>query len=108
MKPNSVFVITGGASGIGLATSRKVIAEGHRVAICELNMDGARAACEALGGNAKAFELDVRDTAAWERVLDQVWAEYGAVDVHINNAGLIYTKYVNDTSHGRREFSWFG
>ncbi len=98
MKPNSVFLITGGASGIGLATSRKVIAEGHRVAICELNMDGARAACEELGANAKAFALDVRDTAAWERVLDQVWAEYGEVDVHINNAGLIYTKYVNDTS----------
>jgi NADP-dependent 3-hydroxy acid dehydrogenase YdfG len=96
MKANSVFVITGGASGIGLCTGRKVVAEGHRVAICDYNMDAARAACEELGENAKAFELDVRDLAAWERVLDQLWAEYGAIDVFMNGAGVIYTKFVND------------
>ncbi len=98
MKSNAVFVITGGASGIGLATGRKVIAQGHRVAILDVNMDAARAACSELGDNAKPFELDVRDTAAWERSLDQVWAEFGEVDVHVNNAGLIYTKYVKDTT----------
>lgn len=96
MKPNSVFTITGGASGIGLCTARKAIGEGHRVAICEIDMDAARRACGELGENAKPFELDVRDVGGWARALDAIWAEYGQVDFHVNNAGVIYTKYVND------------
>jgi NADP-dependent 3-hydroxy acid dehydrogenase YdfG len=98
MKPNSVFVITGGASGIGKTAGKKIIGQGHRIAICDLNMDGARKTCEELGPSAKPFEFDVRDKTAWSDTLDAIWSEYGGVDVLINGAGLIYTKYVNDTS----------
>lgn len=42
------------------------------------------------------MQLDVRDPAAWERVLDETWEKLGGVDVLVNNAGLIHTGWVNE------------
>ena len=53
-------LVTGGASGIGAATCRRLAAEGARVAVTDVNLDGAREVAGEIDG--AAFELDVRST----------------------------------------------
>ena len=53
-------LVTGAGSGIGAATSRRLAAEGARVAVTDVNLDGARAVAAEI--DAAAFELDVRST----------------------------------------------
>ena len=74
-------LVTGGASGIGAATCRRLAAEGARVAVTDMNLDGAREIADEIGGD--AYELDVRSYDAARGVVEQV----GDVDVLVNNAG---------------------
>src|ERR1700704_356553 len=77
--------VTGGASGIGAATARRLAAEGARVAIGDLNADGAREGAGGLGGFACA--LEVTDTASVRAAVDAAVRELGEIDVLVNNAG---------------------
>src|SRR6201999_3634859 len=78
-------LVTGGASGIGAATARRLAAEGARVAVGDLNLDGAREVAAELDGF--ATELDVTDTASVGRAVAAVTDAVGAVDILVNNAG---------------------
>ncbi|CAM5406083.1 3-hydroxybutyrate dehydrogenase [Leifsonia shinshuensis] len=76
-------LITGGASGIGLACAEAFAAAGARVTIADLNGDAARAAADRLGGD--AWEVDLSDTAALGDLrLD--------TDILVNNAGLQHVR----------------
>jgi 2-hydroxycyclohexanecarboxyl-CoA dehydrogenase len=77
--------VTGGASGIGAATARRLAAEGARVAIGDLNEDGAREVAGELDGFACA--LEVTDTASVRAAVDAAVRELGEIDVLVNNAG---------------------
>ena len=81
-----VAIITGGASGIGLATAHRFAAEGARVVIADLDeATGQRAADEVRG----VFRtVDVADEASVNALFDGVAAELGAVDIAFNNAGI--------------------
>ena len=78
-------VVTGGASGIGLATCRRLAQEGARVAILDLQREAAEAAAKELGGF--AFEVDVADAAAVERAMQGAAHQLGGLDLLFNNAG---------------------
>lgn len=81
-----IAIITGGASGIGLATARRFAAEGATVVIADLDPDaGARAATE-VGGVFRP--VNVADEASVDALFDGVAAEFGAVDIAFNNAGI--------------------
>ena len=81
-----IAIITGGASGIGLATARRFAAEGATVVIADLDPDaGARAAME-VGGVFRP--VNVADEASVDALFDGVAAEFGAVDIAFNNAGI--------------------
>ncbi len=84
-----VVAITGAARGIGRATAAALIREGAKVAIGDIDADLARGTAEELGPQASAFALDVTDRASFEAFLDAVEAEVGAVDVLVNNAGIM-------------------
>lgn len=75
-----VAVVTGGASGIGAATSSLLLQRGARVAVLDLATDGAPAGTLAL-------TCDVADGAAVEAAVAAVVAAYGGIDVLVNNAG---------------------
>jgi len=83
-------IVTGGASGIGRAIAEACAREGARVAVVDLNGDGARetvAAIEKAGGAAAAWRVDITDVAAVDRMTDEVAARWGGVHVLVNCAG---------------------
>lgn len=86
-----VCLVTGAAQGIGGAIATRLSELGGSVAVADINAEGARAKAESLeqaGLSAKAVTLDVRDTAGIETVVGELEAEWGPVDVLVNNAGL--------------------
>ncbi len=81
-----VVLVTGGASGIGRAAVAAFAAEGARVAIADLNAEGAAAAAAAHAG-AFAVPMDVSDPEAVAAGVSEVIAETGGIDVLVNVAG---------------------
>jgi NAD(P)-dependent dehydrogenase (short-subunit alcohol dehydrogenase family) len=81
-------VITGGNSGIGLATARLFVAEGARVAIIGRNPQTLDAAAKELGKGAVALNADVSDYAAMEKALADAHGGLGGFDVLFANAGI--------------------
>jgi NADP-dependent 3-hydroxy acid dehydrogenase YdfG len=96
MKPASVFLITGAANGIGRATADLVVEQGHKVAICDIDADGAAELAGTLGEASYPLQLDVRSETDWAEALDLCWKRFGGVDVVVNNAGLIHNGFVRD------------
>jgi 2-hydroxycyclohexanecarboxyl-CoA dehydrogenase len=80
-----VALVTGGASGIGAATARRLAAEGARVAIGDLDEGGARDVAAEI--DAFATHLDVADTASTRAAATAVAESVGPIDVLVNNAG---------------------
>ena len=78
-------LVTGGASGIGAATCRRLAAEGARVAVTDVNLQGARAVADEIDG--AAFELDVRSTESIAAAVAGAESELGPIDALVNNAG---------------------
>ena len=81
-----VAVVTGGASGIGLATVRRLAAEGARIVIGDLDPAAGKAAADEVGGLFVA--TDVTDQVAVENLFRQAFDTYGSVDIAFNNAGI--------------------
>ncbi len=81
-----VAIITGGASGIGLATAHRFAAEGARVVIADLDEATGQRAADDVGGVFRT--VDVADEASVNALFDGVAAELGAVDIAFNNAGI--------------------
>ena len=86
---DKVCVVTGGASGIGLATARALAAEGGRVAVADIDEAAAGRAAGGLGGRAAAFAVDVTDEASVERLYADVVERFRRLDVCHNNAGIL-------------------
>jgi len=85
MLEDKVALVTGGASGIGASTARRLAAEGARVAVADLNEDGAREIARELDG--LACVVDVADAASVREGVAFVERELGPVEVLVNNAG---------------------
>ncbi len=84
-------IVTGAASGIGLATAQQLAREGARVAIWDLNEEGAKAAAEELnraGLQAIASKVDVSKRADIDAAVVVVHEKFGPVSILVNNAGI--------------------
>lgn len=84
-------VVTGGASGIGLAISQFLARDGADVAIWDLNGDAARKAADdinASGGSAMACEVDVSSRASVDAAAQAVREKFGPLQILVNNAGV--------------------
>ena len=85
---NKTALITGGNSGIGLATAKLFVAEGARVAITGRNKATLEAAARELGPNAIAIEADATDIAATEAAVKTAVEKFGKLDIVFANAGI--------------------
>jgi NAD(P)-dependent dehydrogenase (short-subunit alcohol dehydrogenase family) len=88
-----VAIITGGAGGIGQAMARRMIRDGHRLALLDVDGDAAARAAEAINQEAGtngvlAVGGDVTDPAACELAIGKVSDVFGQVDIVVNNAGF--------------------
>ncbi|MBO1075855.1 SDR family NAD(P)-dependent oxidoreductase [Roseomonas marmotae] len=82
-----VALVTGGASGIGLATAGVLARRGWRVVISDINAEACESAARGIGAGAVPF--DVVDEAATEAAIERIEAEFGPVEALMANAGLI-------------------
>jgi NAD(P)-dependent dehydrogenase (short-subunit alcohol dehydrogenase family) len=84
-----VALITGGASGIGLATAQVFAREGASVVIADLNVKAGEAAVREIGGQTVFEAGDVTKSADCERIVQRVVREFNGIHVLFNNAGTI-------------------
>lgn len=83
-----VALITGGSSGIGLATAKRFVAEGARVFITGRRADELARAAQGIGDQVMAFQGDVSVLSELDRLFDFVKVEAGHIDVLFANAGV--------------------
>jgi NAD(P)-dependent dehydrogenase (short-subunit alcohol dehydrogenase family) len=96
-----VAVITGAASGIGLATARLFAREGARLSLGDVDEKAGRRAAEGIetdGGRADFVPTDVTSSDDVQRLIGGAVERYGKLDIIFNNAGIALTKPIPDTS----------
>lgn len=87
-----VAAVTGGASGIGLATVHRLASEGAAIAVIDRDRQGAQAAAreiDSAGGRALSLEADVTQSADLRRAFIAAAEKFGKLDVVVNSAGII-------------------
>ncbi len=86
-----VGVVTGGGSGMGRAICRRLAAQGHRIAVLDVNFASAEQVAEEIetqGARARAVPVDVSDRASVDAALDSVRSVYGPVEILVTSAGI--------------------
>lgn len=94
-----VALITGGASGIGLATAIAFLEEGAKVAIADISEENGRRALELIdkkGHNVLFIKADISKEADVKRIIDETVTKFGKLDILFNNAGIWIDKKVED------------
>jgi 2-hydroxycyclohexanecarboxyl-CoA dehydrogenase len=84
---DKVAIVTGAGQGIGKAIAEKLGAEGATVAVTDVNEATAKETAAAIGGGTLAGHTDVTDPNSVEVTVEQVRAQFGRIDVLVNNAG---------------------
>src|SRR6516225_6562914 len=95
-------LVTGAASGMGRATAHVFAAEGANVGVTDHDSDGAQAVANeiaARGGSAKAWKLDVAKADEVKRVIGDVAAQFGGLDIIVNNAGISLRVAIDDEAY---------
>jgi NAD(P)-dependent dehydrogenase (short-subunit alcohol dehydrogenase family) len=93
---DKVAIVTGGARGLGAAIAAELDSEGARVVVTDIDGDGARATAETLTSGESAA-VDVRDDAAVAKLVEDVVARHGSLDIMVANAGIATVSSVVDT-----------
>lgn len=98
---DKVALVTGAARGIGLATARRFLADGWRVALLDIDGDSLKAGHASLGdsGRTMAITADVSDATAVAEAVKQVARQFGRLDALVNNAGIAVFKPVLETTY---------
>ena len=98
---NKVAVITGGAQGIGRAIALGMAQEGAKVVVADLQSEKARsvaAEVKMLGGESLSFEVNVADEFSVKKLAEATFADFGRIDILVNDAGVYLKSSVVDMS----------
>lgn len=98
-----IALVTGAAQGLGLAISRRLVAEGAKVVMTDINADGVRAQAEMINadhaGRAVGLAQDVSDEQRWQDVMRETGEIFAGLHILVNNAGIGFTGTVEQTSY---------
>lgn len=98
-------IVTGAGSGFGAGIARRFAAEGARVMVADINMEGAMEVAAEFGGI--AHEVNVADGASVEEMALRAGAELGRVDILVNNAGVTHLPgFMEDISEADFDKVW--
>ena len=86
---NKVFIVTGGASGLGAATAEMLVKAGARVMLVDMNADAVAAQARTLGAQASSVVADISQSEAAQAAVDATVAQFGGVNGLINCAGIV-------------------
>lgn len=100
---NKVTIVTGGARGMGAATCRLFVEEGAKVVIADVLDAEGRTLAAQLGPSAHFAHLDVSDEAAWKALVADTEERFGAIDVLVNNAGVLLFRTLGETTKAEFE-----
>jgi 3(or 17)beta-hydroxysteroid dehydrogenase len=95
---DKVALVTGGASGIGLATAKLFVEEGATVVVADRDEAASTAAVAELGQRACFHRLDVTREDEWVAVTDAVARDFDRIDIVVNNAGVVLFKDIEATT----------
>ena len=103
----SVFVISGGASGLGAATARMVVAGGGKAVLADVNERDGNALAAELGASAKFVRTDVTDEASGKAAVDAATSAFGALHGMVNCAGVVHGEKIlgKEGPHNLASFS---
>ena len=85
---SKTVLITGGGAGLGEAMARRFAAAGWAVVVADLDAGRAASVAEQIGSNSRHLCMNITEEADWQRAAEMVTAEFGHLDVLINNAGV--------------------
>ncbi|PRX46465.1 3alpha(or 20beta)-hydroxysteroid dehydrogenase [Prauserella shujinwangii] len=93
-----IALITGAARGQGAAAARRFAEEGALVMIADVDDAGGKELADGLGDPARYVHLDVSDEDDWARAVERTVAEFGGLNVLVNNAGVLHFSALHQTS----------
>ena len=98
---NKVAMITGAAKGIGRACAELLAREGAKVVLTDIDAESGESVVKGIGqagGEALFLHHDVTDEARWDEIMAEITAQFGGLDVLVNNAGILLMKPIGETS----------
>lgn len=104
---DAVFLVTGGSSGLGLATARELIEQGAKVLLADINADAGTARAEELGGYAHFVQTDITREEDGRRAVDAALEHFGGLHGLVNCAGVAPAEKIlgRNGVHGLDSFS---
>ncbi|MCK6253118.1 SDR family NAD(P)-dependent oxidoreductase [Pseudomonas fragi] len=104
---NKVFIVTGGASGLGAATAHMLVKAGAKVMLVDLNAEAVAAQALALGDQARSSVADISQADAAQAAVAATVAAFGAVNGLVNCAGIVLGEKIlgKNGPHGLETFS---
>ncbi len=96
---DKVAIVTGASSGLGFQIAKRYVAEGAKVALCDINLKKAEDAAHELGENAIAVKMDVSNEDAVNNGIDSVADKWGGVDILVSNAGIQIVHPIEEFSY---------
>jgi 3alpha(or 20beta)-hydroxysteroid dehydrogenase len=98
MLDGKVAIVTGAARGQGAAAARRFVEEGAQVVVADVLDDAGAETVAALGDAARYRHLDVSSEQGWDDVVAETVADFGKLDVLVNNAGVLHFSALPDTT----------
>ncbi|MNF33482.1 3-oxoacyl-[acyl-carrier-protein] reductase FabG [compost metagenome] len=104
---NKIFLVSGGASGLGAATAQMLIEAGAKVMLVDLNADAVATKAQALGANARHVVADISQEAAAQAAVEATVSAFGGLNGLINCAGIVGAEKIlgKNGPHGLESFS---
>ena len=99
-----VAIITGASKGLGEADARLFVAEGAQVILTDVDVANGERVAREIGQGARFIRQDVREEAGWVALIATVMADYGRLDVLVNNAGVVEAGTIESTTEADYRF----